>query len=132
MKIAREFGLSEAVIGLTLVALGTSLPELVTGVMAAIRGHSEVAIGNVIGSNIFNLLAIMGVAPLFGTIPVPDSFLRVDLWVMLASSLILIPFVKMRSNVGRMSGVAMILLYTGYMIYLANSAESAAVMGLPL
>ncbi|WP_262691015.1 calcium/sodium antiporter [Kordiimonas aestuarii] len=132
VEIAREFGLSEAVIGLTLVALGTSLPELVTGVMAAVRGHSEVAIGNVIGSNIFNLLAIMGIAPLFGTIPVPDSFLRVDLWVMLGSSLLLIPFVKMRKQVGRMSGVAMIMLYLGYMVYLAHSAESAAVMGLPL
>ncbi|WP_417450506.1 calcium/sodium antiporter [Kordiimonas sp.] len=132
VEIAREFGISEAVIGLTLVALGTSLPELVACVMAAVRGHSEVAIGNVIGSNIFNLLAIMGVAPLFGAIPVPDSFLRVDLWVMLGSSLLLIPFVKIRKQVGRVGGAAMVALYLGYMIYLANSAESAAVMGLPL
>lgn len=132
VQIAMEFGIPEAVIGLTLVALGTSLPELVTGVMAAIRGHSEVAIGNVIGSNIFNILAIMGVAPLFGTIPVPDSFLQVDLWVMLGSSLLLIPFVKMRKQVGRYSGIFMILLYLAYMVYLANSTESAAVMGLTL
>ncbi|WP_417464995.1 calcium/sodium antiporter [Kordiimonas sp.] len=130
VDIAREFGISEAVIGLTLVALGTSLPELVTGVMAAIRGHCDVAVGNVIGSNIFNLLAIMGVTSLFGTVPVPDSFLRVDLWVMLGSSLLLVPFIKLRSNVGKLSGAAMIALYIGYMVYLAHSSESAAVMGL--
>ena len=132
VQIATEFGIPEAVIGLTLVALGTSLPELVTCVMAAIRGHSDVAIGNVIGSNIFNILAIMGVAPLFGTIPVPESFLQVDLWVMLGSSLLLIPFVKIRKQVGRLGGIMMVSLYIGYLVYLAHSTESAAVMGLTL
>ncbi|WP_020399902.1 calcium/sodium antiporter [Kordiimonas gwangyangensis] len=132
VQIATEFGIPEAVIGLTLVALGTSLPELVTCVMAAIRGHSDVAIGNVIGSNIFNILAIMGVAPLFGTIPVPETFLEVDLWVMLGSSLLLIPFVKIRKQVGRLGGIMMVALYIGYLVYLAHSTESAAVMGLTL
>ncbi len=130
VEIARDFGISEAVIGLTLVALGTSLPELVTALVAAIRGHCEVAVGNVIGSNIFNLLGIMGVTSLVGTVPVPDSFLHVDMWVMLASSMLLIPFTRMRKQVGKASGFVMVLLYIGYIVYLANSAESASVMGL--
>jgi len=130
VEIARDFGVSEAVIGLTLVALGTSLPELVTALMAAIRGHCDVAVGNVIGSNIFNTLGIMGVASMVGDIPVPDSFMRVDVWVMLGASLLLVPFVRMRSHVGKLSGVAMVSLYVGYMVYLAHSSESAAAMGM--
>ena len=130
VEIARHYGISEAVIGLTLVALGTSLPELMTSIMAAYRGQCDVAVGNVIGSNIFNILAIMGISTMFGDIPVPDSFLRVDLWVMLGSSLLLIPFVRMRSQVGKASGFVMVGLYVAYIVYLAHSAESAAVMGL--
>lgn len=130
VDIARDFGVSEAVIGLTLVALGTSLPELVTALVAAIRGHCDVAVGNVIGSNIFNLLGIMGVTSLFGTVPVPDSFMEVDLWVMLGASMLLIPFCQMRSRVGKFSGLIMVVMYIGYMVYLANNGDSASVMGL--
>jgi cation:H+ antiporter len=93
MSLARSFGVSETVIGLTLVAVGTSLPELATTVMAAIRKQADVALGNVIGSNMFNLLAIMGVASLFGTIPVDRQFLTFDFWVMLGASVLLAPFV---------------------------------------
>lgn len=132
IELARAFGVSEALIGLTLIALGTSLPELVTAMVAAIRGHCDVAVGNVVGSNIFNVLAIVGVSSQFGTIPVPDSFLNIDLWVMLGSALLLIPFTRLRSQVGKFSGVVMVLLYVGYMIHLAHSAESAAVMGMPV
>jgi len=132
IELAREFGVSEALIGLTLIALGTSLPELVTAMVAAIRGHCDVAVGNVIGSNLFNILGIMGVSSMVGDIPVPDSFLQVDLWVMLASALLIIPFVRLRSSAGKFSGVAMVGLYVGYMLHLANSAESAAVMGMPV
>lgn len=132
IELARAFGVSEALIGLTLIALGTSLPELVTAMVAAIRGHCDVAVGNVVGSNIFNILAIMGVATQFGTIPVPDSFLSVDLWVMLGASLLLIPFTKLRSQLGKFSGIVMVTLYVGYMFHLAHSADSAAVMGMPV
>ena len=132
IELARAFGVSEALIGLTLIALGTSLPELVTAMVAAIRGHCDVAVGNVVGSNIFNILAIMGVATQFGTIPVPDTFLSVDLWVMFGASLLLIPFTKLRSQLGKFSGIVMVALYVGYMVYLANSADSAAVMGMPV
>lgn len=132
IELARAFGVSEALIGLTLIALGTSLPELVTAMVAAIRGHCDVAVGNVVGSNIFNILAIMGVSSQFGSIPVPESFLQVDLWVMLGAALLLIPFTRLRSQVGKMSGVVMVALYVGYMIHLAHSADSAAVMGMPV
>ncbi len=132
IELARAFGVSEALIGLTLIALGTSLPELVTAMVAAIRGHCDVAVGNVVGSNIFNILAIMGVATQFGTIPVPESFLSVDLWVMLGASLLLIPFTKLRSQLGKFSGIVMVALYVGYMFHLAHSADSAAVMGMPV
>jgi len=130
VKIAVSYGVSEAVIGLTLVALGTSLPELVTALVAAVRGHCDVAVGNVIGSNIFNLLGIMGVTSMVGNVPVPESFLQVDLWVMLVSSMLLIPFCTMRSRVGKGAGATMIALYIGYIVYLAHNAESAAVMGM--
>lgn len=116
--VARSLGVSEAVIGLTLVAIGTSLPELATSVAAALRCHCDVAVGNVVGSNIFNLLAITGVASLFGTIPVPDSFLRVDLWVMMAASLALLPFTLTRGTITRFSGALLLLAYGGYMSWL--------------
>ncbi|MCB5198870.1 calcium/sodium antiporter [Loktanella sp. TSTF-M6] len=112
--IAKDFGLSDSVIGLTLVALGTSLPELATTVMAALRRQADVALGNVIGSNMFNLLAIIGIATLFGPIPVDAQFLRFDLWVMAGASLLLIPFVFMRMNITRIWGVALTL---GYIVY---------------
>ena len=112
--IARTFGISETVIGLTLVAVGTSMPELATTVMAAIHRQADVALGNVIGSNLFNLLAIIGVAALVAPIPVDSQFLTYDLWVMLAASLLLIPFVFLRQNIGRVWGVVLILFYVTY------------------
>src|SRR5210317_518926 len=84
-EIARNFGVSDTVIGLTLVALGTSLPELATTVMAAIRRQADVALGNVIGSNMFNLLGIIGVASIFCVIPVDNASLNFELWVMLGA-----------------------------------------------
>jgi len=126
VTIARTYGIAEDVIGLTLVALGTSLPELATALMAAIRKHCDVAVGNVIGSNLFNILAIMGTSSLFGTIPVPDNFLEVDLWVMLGSSMLLIPFCRLRSKVGRLSGLLMLTMYGSYLYYLAIFTSRAA------
>ncbi|MEP4196846.1 MAG: calcium/sodium antiporter [Aliishimia sp.] len=116
--IAKTYGVSDTVIGLTLVAVGTSLPELATTVMAALRRQADVALGNVIGSNMFNLLAIVGVAALIGPIPVDPAFLRFDLWVMLAASLALIPFVFMKVNITRIWGVILTTLYVGYMVIL--------------
>lgn len=112
--IAHHYGVSDTVIGLTLVAVGTSLPELATTVMATLRRHTEVAMGNVIGSNMFNLLGIVGVATLFGPIPVDPEFLRVDLWVMLGASLLLAPFVFTCRDITRRWGVLFTALYAVY------------------
>ncbi|MET4128810.1 calcium/sodium antiporter [Roseovarius sp. MBR-6] len=114
--LALRYGVSEAVIGLTLVAVGTSLPELATTVMAALRKQADVALGNVIGSNMFNLLAIIGIAALVGDIPVDAEFLRFDLWVMLAASLLLIPFVFLRQDIGRLWGIALTASYATYVL----------------
>jgi cation:H+ antiporter len=114
--IAREFGVPETTIGLTLIAVGTSLPELATTTVAAIRRQADVALGNVIGSNMFNLLAIIGIAALVGPIPVAEEFLSFDLWVMLAASLLLIPFVFFGRNITRIWGAALTLLYMAYLL----------------
>ena len=104
-----------------MVAIGTSLPELATTVVAAMRKHADVALGNVIGSNLFNLLVIIGVAGLVGPIPVPESFLRFDLWVMLASSLILIPVVFMSKDLGKRWGIGLCGLYVLYITIVLGS-----------
>ncbi|ANP36244.1 K+-dependent Na+/Ca+ exchanger [Phaeobacter gallaeciensis] len=113
--IARMYGISETVIGLTLVAIGTSLPELATTVMAALRRQADVALGNVIGSNMFNLLAIIGVATFVGPISVDPEFLRFDLWVMLAASLLIFPFVFFKMDITRRWGGLLTGLYVLYL-----------------
>ncbi|MDO5620033.1 MAG: calcium/sodium antiporter [Paracoccus sp. (in: a-proteobacteria)] len=116
--IARAFGVSEAVIGLTLVAVGTSLPELAASVMAALRGRSDLALGNVVGSNIFNILCILGITALIKPMPVPEQMLRLDFWVMLAAALILWPFLFRGQTIGRAAGVAMVAAYAAYVVVL--------------
>lgn len=117
VEIAAQFGVSDSVIGLTLVALGTSLPELATTVMAAIRRQADVAIGNVIGSNIFNLLAIMGITTLIGPVPVVWPFLAFDLWAMLGASLLIAPFVfSNKLDLTRRWGFGLSALYVAYII----------------
>jgi len=115
-EIARGFGVSETVIGLTLVAVGTSLPELATTTMAALRRQADVALGNVIGSNMFNLLGIMGVASLFGIIPVDKGILHFDIWIMLGASLLLVPFVFFRMDINRIWGVILSVCYITYIV----------------
>ena len=113
--IARAHGISEEVIGLTLIAIGTSLPELATTVMAGLRNQAEVALGNVIGSNIFNLLGIIGVTTLFDEIYVSSSFFALDIWVMLASALVLIPVVFLNWRMSRPIGALFLGAYTLYL-----------------
>ena len=112
--IAREMGVGETVIGLTLVAVGTSLPELATSVIAAFRNQAEVAMGNVIGSNVFNLLGIIGIAGLVGPLPVPVEMMRYDLWVMLGVSFLLVPFVFGRRDITRRVGLGLVAAYAAY------------------
>ncbi len=114
--IAQEYSISETVIGLTLVAIGTSLPELATTISAAYRRQADVALGNVIGSNMANLLGIIGVAAFFGDIPVSELIIRFDIWVMIGATLLLVPFVFFRQNLTRVWG----FVFTGlYIVYLA-------------
>ena len=118
VNISTAFGVPEAIIGLTLVALGTSLPELATTVMAGYRRHGDVAFGNVLGSNMFNLLAIVGVASFFGPIPVDAEFFQLDIWIMLASPLLLAPFVMFRWNMNKAWGIAFVSCYVAYICVL--------------
>lgn len=112
--IAENLGVSEAVVGLTLVAVGTSLPELSVSVIAALRRHADVAIGNVLGSNIFNLLGILGVSALLQPLPVHLRVLQFDQWVMLGASLLLLLFLYTGRRLSRLEGGILLL---GYAIY---------------
>lgn len=114
VSIARGYGISEAFIGLTIVAVGTSLPELATSLIAAFRRQSEIAIGNIVGSNIFNVLGILGVTALITPVPVASRFLTFDLPVMIAVSLVLTGLLLTRPMIGRTVGM---MLLTGYIAY---------------
>ena len=112
--IAEHFRVPEAVIGLTLVAVGTSLPELSISVIAAIRRHADVAVGNILGSNIFNLLGILGVSALLQPLPVHARILQFDQWVMLGTSLLLLVFLYSGRRLSRAEGGVLLI---GYGIY---------------
>nr|WP_111300014.1 calcium/sodium antiporter [Paracoccus saliphilus] len=112
--IARVFGISEVVIGLTLVAVGTSLPELAASVASAMRGRADMALGNVVGSNIFNILAILGITSIVSPLPIPPEMLRLDLWVMLATSLLLAPFLFRGISLTRPVGGVLLAGYAAY------------------
>lgn len=114
VDIAETLGVSDVIIGLTIVAVGTSLPELATTLMAAIRREGGVALGNILGSNIFNLLFILGVAGVVGPMTVPEAMLRLDLWVMLGAALVLAPFIWTGRAIGRAVGALLLLGYGGY------------------
>ncbi len=116
--LAHEFGVSDEIIGLTIVAIGTSLPELFTSAIAAMKKHAEVALGNVLGSNLFNLLAIMGVTTLIGEVPVNRHLLVEDLWVMLAATLALLPFTLQGRAMPRGVGFGFLIAYGAYMVTL--------------
>ncbi|MFO1127196.1 MAG: calcium/sodium antiporter [Rhodospirillales bacterium] len=119
LALARGYGVSETLLGLTVVAVGTSLPELATSALAAWRGQSDVAFGNVVGSCIFNGLGILGVTALIRPIPVPTEIASVDIWVMMASSLVLVVFSFTGRRLSRGEGAAMLGLYGGYLGLLA-------------
>lgn len=114
--IASGFGVSETIIGLTIVAVGTSLPEIATVVVATYRGHPEVAIGNVLGSNVFNVFAVMGASALAGPILIEGTLKSFDFWVMLLSSLVLLVYVLRRQPIGRKTGAAFTIAYMLYLL----------------
>ena len=121
IEIAKLTGLSETVIGLTIVAVGTSLPELATSVVAAIKGERDIAIGNVVGSNIFNILLIMGVAPLIT--PLTGANIQpMDLIALLATTFLLIPFMITGFRLNRAEGVILLAMYGAYTAWLISCA----------
>ena len=118
VSIARSLGVSDAVIGLSLVAIGTSLPELATAVVAAYRRHADVVLGNVIGSSIFNILAILGITSVIQPVAVADRFREFDVPVMMGTSAVLIFILFAAKGMGRATGAAMLVAYCVYMIIL--------------
>jgi len=120
VDIAEHLGVSETIVGLTVLAVGTSLPELATTVTAALRKETEVAIGTVVGSNVFNILAIMGIGALVSPFPieVPGGMLGLDYPVMLGSAVLLSLFVWLRRPVGRGAGIVFLAAYVAYVALL--------------
>lgn len=115
-NIAKMFGMSQNLIGLTVVALGTSLPEFVTSVIAGIKGENEIAVGNIIGSNIFNILMILGISSIIS--PIVISFISViDIMFMIAIGILLYVFVVKSKTLKRYQGIVFIFLYIGYISY---------------
>jgi cation:H+ antiporter len=117
VAIATTLGVSQAVIGLTIVAVGTSLPELATSLVAAVRRNSAVALGNIVGSNIFNIFGILGLTAALTPIPVSTTMQQFDIPVMLASSLLLLGILRFANRIPRLPGAAMLV---GYGLYVAT------------
>ncbi|NJM34732.1 MAG: calcium/sodium antiporter [Rhodomicrobium sp.] len=117
--LAKAVGISETIIGLTIVAVGTSLPELITSIMAAIRKQTDVAYGNIVGSNIYNVLGILGVTALVQPIEVPAEIIRLDIWVMIAATMLMLLFAATSWRVNRLEGATFLAAYCAYIGYLA-------------
>ncbi len=124
VSIARSFGISEAVIGLTIVAVGTSLPELATSVVAAYRKHSDIIIGNIVGSNIFNILAILGITAMISPTHIGEQIANYDVWIMLGVALLLSVYLLRGLTIGKLSGIAMLMAYCTYTAWLYIQAGS--------
>lgn len=118
--LARSLGASEQLIGLTVVAVGTSLPELITSVVAAFRRQPDISLGNLIGSNIFNILGILGVSALLHPIRVAPGSYTSDLLVMVGAVLLLWPLMRWAPRSGRMQGAVLLAAYGGYLLYVLH------------
>jgi len=118
VSAAQAIGVSETVIGLTIVAVGTSMPELVTAIIAVRKGQSDVALGNVIGSNIFNILGILGITAMVQPLAVPPEIIHLDIWVMTAAAVLLVLFARTGWRITRREGGVMLCLYLGYLGWL--------------
>lgn len=129
--IARDFGVSDAVIGLTILALGTSLPELATTLAAALRGHCALAIGNVLGSNLFNILAVLGITAMMAPLNVPEQILRFDIWIMLAAALAVLPFALRHRTITRLPAAIFVICYCFYIAFVFSPGPGAVAAHLP-
>ncbi|MFN5996187.1 MAG: sodium:calcium antiporter [Paracoccaceae bacterium] len=117
--IARDYGISEAVIGLTVVAVGTSLPEMATSIIAAFRKHTEIAVGNIVGSNIFNIFGILGVTALIAPIPAEARFAAIDMPWVAASAIGLTVVAFVLGGLPRIAGLGLLAAYGGYLWLMA-------------
>jgi cation:H+ antiporter len=131
VEFAKALGVSELVIGLTIVAAGTSMPEVATSVMAAIKGERDIAVGNVVGSNTFNILGCLGLSSLVSGsagLGVPPSVLGFDIWVMLAVALACLPVFMTGREIARWEGFLFIAYYGAYVLYLILAAQQHAAL----
>lgn len=131
VEIAQVWGVSEAVIGLTIVAAGTSLPEVMTSVMAALRGERDIAIGNVVGSNIFNILSVLGIAGVVAPTPLlaGSQLAQIDIPVMLGVAVLCLPLFFVGAKVTRFEGFLFLLLYVAYVSYMVALATASQYLG---
>jgi cation:H+ antiporter len=117
-EIARWLGVSELVIGLTVVAVGTSLPELITSIVATYRGEHDLAVGNVVGSNIFNILCVLGICSIIQPLQIPSAALSFDIPILLVSAIACLPIMFVGKVVNRFDGLFFTCMYGGYILYL--------------
>ena len=118
IEIAKKYNVSEAVIGLSLIAFGTSLPELVVGILSAIKKKVDFALGNILGSNIYNILGVLGISSLFGNFTLPEIFLKQDLIIMVAITSIVLIFMLSMKKIGRIYGILGLFIYVSYLYYI--------------
>lgn len=118
VSLARGAGVSEAVIGLTLVAVGTSLPELATAAVSAMKKHADVVIGNVLGSNLFNIMSILGLTAIISPIPVAGRIAQTEVWIMLGVAVLALAFIRSGGRISRAEGAGFVALYAAYMGWL--------------
>lgn len=130
VAVAQAFGVSDLVIGLTVVAVGTSMPEIATSIVAALRGERDIAVGNVVGSNVFNIFAVIGATGLVnaGGIPVSEAARTLDLWVMLAVALACVPIMMTSNEISRWEGGVFLGYYAAYTAWLVLSAQNHAIV----
>lgn len=122
IELARGLGVSDTLVGLTIVAVGTSLPELVTSAMAAARKQGDVALGNILGSNLYNILGILGITAAIKPIAVPAEIARVDIWILAAATALMILFARRFGNITRGEGALLVLAYVAYVAWLVFDA----------
>ena len=118
VQIARFIGVSEVVIGLSMIAVGTSLPELVTSVVAMLRGESDMSLGNVIGSNIANIALVLGCTSVIRPISVDSVLFRTDAWIMIGYTIVLFPLLRRRYKLTAKHGIFLLCSYSAYIAYL--------------
>jgi cation:H+ antiporter len=118
VSIATDLGVPQLIIGISVVAIGTSLPELATSVVAATRDEADISVGNVVGSNVFNSLLVLGAVAAIAGVAVGQPAIEWDLWVMVGVTVLVWPIMWTGRQIGRLEGVLLLCMYAGYMVWL--------------